>query len=182
VIVSGAVDAGAGAALLGAGAWEAALALPSARAALGVAMVLAGAVLVLTGTSRASARLEVHHDRLAWTWLFSRHELPYGNLVQAALVEPGSPASGGAWATLPYGGLTAVGTSALLDLLGSVVNAGPTLGSSTLEVIPKYGAPVRIPAIGTFSSRPQSTRAFAVQQTLQFAIDTYHTRQVRHPG
>ena len=64
-----------------------------------------------------------------------------------------------------------------LDQIGSIFNAGPTLGARTLVVLRHHGGPVRIPPIGTFSLEPQSSQAFAAQQAVQSAIDGYRARR-----
>ncbi len=103
--------------------------------------------------------------------------MPFDNLTEASLVESGSPASGGESATFVSGGLVAVAAWWLLDQIGSLFSAGPTLGARALVVLQHYGGPVRIPPIGTFSLEPGSSKAFAAQQAVQSAIDAYRTRR-----
>lgn len=145
--------------------------------ALSCAVGLIGVVVVSLGVSRMTARLEVHHDRLVWTWAFSRHELPFDNLTEASLIEPGSPASGGESATFVSGGLVAVVAWWALDQIGSLFHAGPTLGTRALVVLRHHGGPVRIPPIGTFSLESGSSQAFAAQQAVQRAIDASRARR-----
>ncbi len=179
VVVSGALDLVVGIGLM---AWGAALTAGGhgARPAFGAALVLLGAVVGATGAGRMAARLEVHDSKLVWTWPFSRHELSFDNVVQAALVEPGSPASGGEWGTLLSGGVVAVAGWWLAGLALSMFRAGPTLGSSTLEILRRRGGPVRISPIGTFCFEPTRSTAFAAQQAVDYALGLYRARVARH--
>ena len=177
VFISGLLDLGVGLGIVGTGASLLLGGHDSDRTALSIAVGLLGVVVAAVGVSRMTARLEVHHDKLVWTWTFSRFELPFDNLTEASLIEPGSPASGGEFATVVSGGLVAVVAWWVLDQIGSVFNTGPTLGARSLIVLRHHGGPVRIPPIGTFSLQPGSSKAFAAQQAVQGAIDAYRVQR-----
>jgi hypothetical protein len=177
VLISGLLDLVVGLGIVGAGASLFAGIHDANRTAPAFAVGLIGFVVAALGVSRMTARLEVRHDKLVWTWAFSRHEMPLDSLTEASLVEPGSLASGGESATFVSGGLVAVAAWWLLDQIGSVFNAAPTLGARTLIVLRHHGGPIRIPSIGSFSREPGSSQAFAAQQAVQSAIDANRARR-----
>ena len=143
VLISGLLDVLLGLGIVGAGASL----FPGVHNAKGTALSfsvgLIGVVVAALGVSRMTARLEAHHDKLVWTWMFSRNEMPFDNLIEASLVESGSPASGGESATFVSGGLVAVVAWWLLDQIGSIFNAGPTLGArvSRRLATPRWACP-----------------------------------------
>jgi hypothetical protein len=171
VVTSGYVDLVGGAALMIGGLVLLDVRGSSEDLSVGLALVLLGLMVAYTGAGRVLARLEIYESRLVWMWGFSRHELALAELSEAALVEPGSVHPGGAGGGFLGGGLFAVAFWWMLGLAGSVFRAGPTLGSQTLIVLKTYGAPVRIAPIGTFSSSPGGSDAFAAQQAVQVAIE-----------
>jgi hypothetical protein len=148
--------------------------------ALGTSIALVGAIIGGVGVSRITAHLEVHSTKLVWTWAFSRHEVNLAELVDADLVEPGSPQGGGAIGGLLGGGVAAVAFWWLLELAGSMFEAGPTLGSRTLVVVRKYGPPIRISPIGTFARHPEVSVAAAAARAVRGAIKSFHAHFEQH--
>jgi hypothetical protein len=136
----------------------------------GAAIIFVGLFLVFTGTGRMTAKLELHPDKVVWTWSFSSHHHPVAGLEDASLVEPGSPAQGAAWNAWIAGGFASVGTWWLLSLLRSVSKADPTIGTRQLELIPHFGAPIRIRAIGTYATGVGSSQAYAAEMAVKQAI------------
>ena len=182
VVISGGVDLTIGVVLLCVGIPLLVMHHVSADMPPGVVLVLIGLLLGFTGLSRITARLEVHETKLIWTWSFSRNELTFDHVTEAALVEPGTPNPGGEWGGFLSGGLLAVGAWWLFGLALSVIQAEPTLGFRTLIVIRQYGAPVRIPPIGTFDLQPGTSQAFAAEQAVQYAIEHFRAQGAGHSG
>ena len=180
VTVSGWVDATVGLALVLAGsAMSVSGRADSGKLVLGLAVLAIGLLLGGAGLGRILARLEVHETKIVWTWAFAKHEHSLEDLTEAALVEPGSPSSGagasGAAFLIPLG-LGIIGLFALIGKGVSVFKAGPTLGTHTLIVIRRFGAPVAIRAIGTFAFRPEQSSAAVAAQAVQAAIASFHAR------
>jgi len=173
VIVSGTVDLAVGLAAVGFGSALAASPSPSSHLAFGLAAVVLGLVLVATGLGRVTSRLEVHGTELVWVWSFSRHRVPYAELSEAALVEPGAPDSGGESAGFIGGGLLAVVGWKLFAIGRSLVASGPTLGAYALVVLRHHGPPVRILPIGSFAARPEFSEAGAARRAVQGALEAY---------
>jgi hypothetical protein len=184
VTISGWVDSVSGVALLLVGI------LVSVRShgsngglTLGLVLVGLGVILGIAGAGRVVARLEVHETKIVWTWAFSRHEHSLDDLTDAALVEPGEPSSGlgasGAGMFLPLG-FGVLGVFGLIGTFFSGFKAGPTLGTHTLIVIRKFGASVRIQAIGTFAINPERSTAALAEHALQAAIAAFHVRSGEH--
>jgi hypothetical protein len=139
-------------------------------APLGVAIGILGAVLVLSGLARATARIEISRAQLSWTWSFSRQTLALEDLDDAALVEKGSPASGGAWAGFLAGGLLWVAIWWLWDVLWAFVTSEPSLGPVELVVIKHVGGPVPVKPIGAWSTRASHSDADQALEYLRAAI------------
>ncbi len=150
----------------------------SNRRGIAGAIGFLGLLLVLSGTGRIAAKLEVHPDKVVWWWSFSKHHHSLADLTEACLVEPGNPSSGGVWTAFIGGGLLAVGAWWLLAVAYSMYKAEPTLGTRTLVIVPRVGAAVRIRPIGTFATGLGSPQAFAAQQATEEAIrqSHHHTR------
>jgi hypothetical protein len=62
----------------------------------------------------------------------------------------------------------------------SVFKEGPTLGTHTLMVIRRVGAPVRIQAIGTFAFNPERSSAAVAEHAVSAAISSFHARFGQH--
>ena len=170
VYVAGTVDLVIGGAVLFVG-----LAVAVARGnrdaiPVGLAVTLVGLILVLTGLGRMAARLEVTATTVAWTWGFSRHELPLSELEDAALVEKGSPASGASWAGFLGGGFFGVLAWWLLELVVAFVSSEPSIGSFDLVVSRHRGAPVELKPISSWSTRPSHSQANQALQAVKAAI------------
>ena len=87
-------------------------------------------------------------------------------------------ASGAAF-ILPLG-LGVIGVFALIGTAVSVFREGPTLGTHTLIVIRRFGAPVRIRAIGMFAFQPERSSAAIAEHAVQAAIASFHARFGQH--
>lgn len=183
VTISGIVDSVLGGALVLVGSLEAAGSHTSLGLTLGLALVMVGLLIGCAGFARIVSRLEVHDTKIVWTWAFTRHEHSLEDLTEAALVEPGSPSSGtgaaGAAFIIPLG-LGVLGAFALIGTFISAFKAGPTLGSHTLIAIRRFGAPLRIQAIGTFAFYPERSSAAVAERALQAAIASFHARFGQH--
>ncbi len=176
VVASGLVDTVFGTALGVTGVVVAIATRTSTSIPLGASMALLGFIIGGVGASRVTAHLQVHATKLVWTWAFSRHELSLADAVDADLVESGSPQGGGAIGGLVGGGFVGVAFWWLLELAHSMFAAGPTLGSRTLVVVRRHGAPIRVSPIGTFAGRPQGSVAGAAETAVKVAIWSFHTR------
>jgi hypothetical protein len=183
VTISGWVDSVVGLAVVLLGSLMAAISKTSAGLAFDLLIVAFGLIVGVAGVGRIAARLEVHETKIVWTWTFTRHEHSLDDLTDAAFVEAGSPSSG-VWASgaafiMPLG-LGVLGIFALIGTFLSVFKAGPTLGTHTLIVIRRYGAPVRIRAIGTFAFKPERSSAVVSERAVQTAIASFHARFGQH--
>jgi hypothetical protein len=180
VALSGWADAVLGAILVGVALSVSLTKDRPASFAIGISIAVVASIIGGAGVARITAHLEVHTTKLVWTWAFSRHEVTLAELVDAALVEPGSPQGGGAIGGFIAGGLLAVACWWLLELAGSMYEAGPTLGSHTLVVVRKYGAPIRISPIGTFARHPEVSGAAAAESSVRAAITSFHAHFEQH--
>ncbi len=174
VVYSGLADLALGLVVLAGGIALAAFDAARTAVPIGLGAIVLGVTIALTGLGRALSRLEIHPTTVVWTWWFSRHEVALADLEMAALVEPGSPTSGGEWAAFLPGGLLAVVAWWLYGLVVSVVRAEPTLGSHALFLVRRYGPPERVEPIGSFAFSTKGTTAAAAQQAIQLAIDRCH--------
>jgi hypothetical protein len=172
--------------LIAGGSVTAALSTGGAALPVGLALIVIGVTIAATGFGRALSHLEVHSTKLVWTWWFSRHEIALEDVESAALVEPGSPNSGGEWGAFvagsvgglfPVGGLVVVAAWWLYGLALSTMRAEPTLGSHALFIVRHYGPPERVEPIGTFAFSPAKTTAARAQRAIQAAIDQLHKSQ-----
>ena len=84
VRVAGVVDLVVGVVLVAGGV---AVALPAHRLPGGLAVGVLGVLLVLSGLSRTTARMELTRTRVTWYWSFSWSHLDLADLDDAALVE-----------------------------------------------------------------------------------------------
>jgi hypothetical protein len=114
--------------------------------------------------------MEVTGKRVVWTWSFSRHELAIDDLADAALVEKGSPVSGGSLAGLLGAGLTGVAALWLYDSVAAVARSAPTLGSVELVLIKRYGGPVEVTPISAWSTPNAMAQANEALVAVQTAI------------
>jgi hypothetical protein len=185
VVVAGRVDVAFG---LGALAVGSVIASRRDRPSLflGMAIVFVGVLLFAGGLGRVTARLEICADRMRW-WYFGRHEIPLQDLVDAALVEKGAPASGAAWAAYLPGGLPGVLTWWLGELAYSGFSNEPSLGPVELVAMQRHGVPVEVRAIGAWSTRASHSEANRAVQALKTAIaaaapPTRASRQLLHDG
>lgn len=137
---------------------------------IGLAISLVGLILLLTGFSRVTSRLEVTETSLVWTWGFSRHEVGLSELEDAALVEKGSPASGASWAGFLGGGFLLVLVWWLVELITAFVGSEPSLGALDLVVMKHHGSPIEIKPISAWSTRSSHSQANVALQAVQLAI------------
>jgi hypothetical protein len=170
VRIAGAVDLGIGIALVLAGTGYALVGGRSAAVPVGIALGVLGVILGVTGLGRITARMEITRSHVVWTWSFSRSQLPFDDLDDAALVEKGAPASGGAWAGFLGGGITWVVAWWLFDVARAFVSSEPTLGPLELVAIRHYGGPVSIKPIGAWSTHDSHSQARQALGHLQAAI------------
>ncbi len=173
VIVSGTVDLAAGLAAVGFGSALASSPSSSSHLAYGLAAVVLGFLLFVAGLGRVTSRLEVHGTELVWVWSFSRRRLPFAELSESALVEPGSPDPGGESGGFVGGGVLAVVGWRLFAIGRSLLTSRPTLGPYGLVVLPHHGAPVRIRPIGSFATRPEFSEAGTARRAVQDALEAY---------
>src|SRR5665213_2425916 len=137
---------------------------------LGLAICLVGLIVLLSGLSRMTARMEISKTHLTWTWSFSKQTLALEDLDDAALVVKGAPASGAAWAGFLGGGFVGVLAWWLFDLCWAFFNSEPSLGSVELIAVKHYGGPVPIKPIGAWSTRPSHSEAAQALDSLKTAI------------
>ena len=137
---------------------------------LGLVAGVLGVVLSLSGLGRITARMVVGKTDLTWTWSFSTHRLALDELDDAALVEKGSPASGGSWAGFLGGGFVATLAWWILDVMWALVTSEPSLGPVELIAIRHHGGPVSIKPIGAWSTRASQSEANQALQHLRVAI------------
>jgi hypothetical protein len=137
---------------------------------LGIAILIFGVLFLQHGLSRMTARMEVTRTTVSWTWSFSRHEVAIDDLADAALVEKGSPAAGGAWAGFLGGGIMAVVALWLYETVTSLVRTAPTLGSFELVLIKRYGGPVEVSPISAWSTPAALAQANDALVAVQTAI------------
>ena len=181
VLVAGVVDFTVGIAVLVTGlglvAWRGTRdALP-----LGLAIFVAGLILVLTGLGRMTARLEITHSCVVWTWAFSRHEVPLTELEDAALVEKGSPASGASWAGFLGGGFLSALAWWFVELVAAFVGSEPSLGALDLVLIKHHGTPLEIKAVSSWSTRHSHSQANEALQAVKTAIISSQHRAPQGP-
>lgn len=179
VVVAGLVDVVAGLAVLAFGVGAAALGHSGVALPLGLTMAVVGVVLLLSGLGRMTARLEVTGSGVVWVWAFARHELAFEELVDASLVEKGSPASGGASAGLLGGGLLGAAAWWAFDAVLAFVTSEPTVGSFDLVLVKRYGGPVEVRSISAWSTRASHSQANAALEALKTAI-TERSRSTPH--
>jgi hypothetical protein len=148
---------------------------------LGLAIGIVGLILLLSGLSRMTARMEISKTHLTWTWSFSRQTLVLEGLDDAALVEKGAPASGAAWAGFLGGGYAGVLAWWLFDVCGTFFNNEPSLGSVELIAVKRYGGPVPIKPIGAWSTRSSHSEANQALHCLQAAIASSSRRNPAVP-
>jgi hypothetical protein len=180
-MVSGAVLVGLGVVVVGAAVVVALTVRRPAGLPLGLAVGCVGAYLIVGGAGRLASWLEVGPGAIRWAWSFSRHEIPVTALVDAALVEKGSPASGGAWGGFLGGGLDGVIAWWLLGVAGSVSRRSPTLGSRVLVVIRHHGGRVEIPVIGSRGTDAGQSEAAVALAAVQGAIRAGQVRATGRP-
>jgi hypothetical protein len=168
--MTGTIDVVVGLAVLAFGVGLAAAPGGGTALPLGLAISIVGVMLLLSGLGRMTARLEVTGTGVAWTWSFSRHELAFDDLDDAALVEKGSPASGGAWAGVLGGGFVSAVAWWLLDTVSAFVHSEPSLGSVELVLIKRYGGPVEVKPISAWSTRSSHSQANEALGVVQTAI------------
>jgi hypothetical protein len=137
---------------------------------VGLAVGLVGLVVVFSGLSRTTARLEVGETSVAWTWGFARHEVQLVELEDAALVEKGSPASGASWAGFLGGGFAGVLAWWLLDLVMAFFGSEPSLGPLDLVLLKHHGEPVEVQPISAWSTRSSHSEANRALDDLKAAI------------
>jgi hypothetical protein len=170
VMVAGIVDLVLGLAVLGLGmglliGWHARDGVP-----LGLALSVIAVLLVVTGLGRVTARLEIHPDKVAWRWNLSRHEIPLGELEDAALVEKGSPSPGASWAGFLAGGFSSALAWRLVDLATAFFRSEPSLGAFDLVVIRHRGGAVEVRPISCWSTRSSHSEVNEALGALQQAI------------
>ena len=144
---------------------------------LGIAVGLVGLIVLLTGLSRMTARMEIGKSHLTWVWSFSKQTLALEDLDDAALVVKGAPSSGSAWAGFLGGGFVGVLAWSLFDRCWRFVSSEPSLGSVELIVVKHYGGPVPIKPIGAWSTRPSHSEAAQALDSLRTAIASSTRRQ-----
>ena len=137
---------------------------------LSVVIGLVGVALLVSGLSRATARMEISKTRVTWTWSFARQGVDLVDLDDAALVEKGAPAPGGAWAGFLGGGIAMVLVWWLFDVVSAFVTSEPGLGPVHLVVIKHVGGPVPVQPISTWSTRASHSGADEALAYLQAAI------------
>jgi hypothetical protein len=169
--MAGMFGAAIGFAVLGFGVVVAATLRGGSALPLGLAIGVSGLLFLLSGLGRMTARMEITGTRVVWTWSFSRHEVSIDDLVDAALVEKGSPVSGGSMAGLLGAGLTGVAALWLYDSLTAVARSAPTLGTVELVLIKRYGGPVEITPISAWSTPSAMAQANEALVAVQTAID-----------
>ncbi len=137
---------------------------------LGLFISVVGLCLCLTGLGRVTARMEVTETCVAWTWAFSRHEVPFTELEDAALVEKGSPASGASWAGFLGGGFISSMVWWLVELVSDVVTSEPSLGAYDLVLIRHHGASSEVKPISAWSTRSSHSQANEALEVVRAAI------------
>ena len=147
---------------------------------LGLVLCVVGLLLVLTGLGRMTARLEVTATSVAWTWAFSRHELPLSALDDAALVEKGSPTSGASWAGFLGGGFIGAVVWWLVEAVAVFVSSEPSTGSFDLVLIKHHGAPVEVKPISSWSTRSSHSQADGALQAVRGAIRSSASTSPQH--
>jgi hypothetical protein len=135
-----------------------------------LAIAVVALIVILTGLGQMTARLEITGTSVAWTWYFSRHEVPLAELEDAALVEKGSPASGASWAGFLGGGFPSVLVWWLGEGVVAFVSSEPTLGPRDLVVIRHHGGPTEIKPISAWSTRSSHSQANEALHAVQAAI------------
>jgi len=168
--MSGRANAAIGFAVVTCGVVVAAVRSGASALPLGLAICVVGLLLIVSGMGRMTARMEVTGTTLAWTWDLARHELAIDDLVDAALVEKGSPTAAGASAGLLGAGLTGVATLWLYDAVVSFVRSTPTLGTVELVLIKRYGGPVEVTPISAWSTPSALSQANEALAAVQSAI------------
>jgi len=169
VRVAGLVDVVLGAALAGGGAI---VATRGQRNGLPIGLTLSvlGLAIFVGGLGRITARLELSSTRVTWKWTFSKFEVSLTDLVDAALVEKGSPAPGASGAGFLGGGFYGVFIWWLLDLGVAFLSSEPSLGPLELVVIKRYGGAVSVKPISTWSSTSSHSEANDAVQAIKHAI------------
>ncbi len=170
VFVAGVVDAAFGLLVGSAGVALAALGSSPKALPIGVAVCVIGLILLITGIARMAARMELGPTQVTWTWSFSTERLALDDVVDCALVEKGSPASGGAWVGFLGGGIFMVLVWWLVDVVSAFARSEPSLGSLELVAIKRYGGPVPIRAISAWSTPSSHSQANEALVALQTAV------------
>jgi len=169
VVVVGVVQSVVGLVLGTAGVVFASLGGPPRALPLGLVICVLGLLLLVTGFARMNARMELGPTEVTWTWSFSRQRLALDDVVDCALVEKGSPASGGAWSGFLGGGLVMVLVWWLVDVAAAFARSEPSLGSLELVAVKRYGGPVPIRPISAWSTPASRSQANQALQALQAA-------------
>ncbi len=172
VLVAGLIDLIFGLAILVVGLGLAAWGKGRDTLPLGLALAVVALVLVLSGLSRMTARLEVGPHSVAWRWSFSRFEVPLTDLDDADLVEKGSPASGASWAGFLGGGLFGVVALWIVELAAAFLSSEPGLGPYELVVIKHHGGAVAVKPIGAWSTRSSHSQANDAVRAIKKAISS----------
>jgi hypothetical protein len=139
---------------------------------LGIAICVVGLMMLITGLGRMTARVVLTPTEVLWRWSFSGQRIALGDLVDCALVEKGSPASGASGAGILGGGFISVLTWWLVDAASGLARSKPSLGSLELVAIKRYGGPVPIRAISAWSTPSSHSQASEALLALQTAIHT----------
>ena len=170
VVVAGIIEFVFGLVISAVGIGLAALVAGPSALPFGLAFCVLGIVMVIAGLGRMIARMEVGPSQLSWIWSFSRHTIALSELTDCALVEKGSPASGGAWAGFLGGGFLAILLWWLIDTFSAIVRSEPSTGSMELVAIRRYGGPLPIGPICCWSTPASQSQATEALLAVQNAI------------
>ena len=144
---------------------------------IGLTICIVGLIVLITGLSRVSARMEISKTHVTWTWSFSKQTLALVDLDDAALVVKGAPASGAAWSGFLGGGYIGVLALWLFDGFRAFLSSEPSLGSVELVVIKRYGGQVPIKPVGAWSTQPARSEAAQALDSLKIAIASSSRRR-----
>jgi hypothetical protein len=180
VVVAGLVDVVAGTAMLGTGIWLAWWRGGRDGLPLGLALAVVGSFILLSGVGRVTSRMELGGTHVAWRWAFSRFDVALNDLVDAAVVEKGSPTSGASWAGFLGGGPFGALVWWLMGLAAALLSSEPSLGAFELVVIKQYGGAVPVKPISTWSNRTSHSQANDAARAVKKAIDS--SRQGTRPA
>jgi len=168
-----------GAAIFGAGMGMAVVLHQRWALPIGIAVGILGLLIGISSLGRVTSTLEVHFDHISWRWGLATHALDLDDLVDASLVEKGSPSSGSSWAGFLAGGIDWVFLWWFFDWATALFRSDPVAGTSVLVVVKRYGGPVPIPAISGWSSGQSHRESSEALFVVQSAIRAASARKVR---